>query len=167
MKYRKHPLRRGTRHHARWLEVWPRLLSQPIPRVPRSTSSSAARKPTPSSSRRQGQIPALLGQGHVGNPTDCASTDGNVFVTDNGDHQVMKFTRDGKLLFTLGVKGKQLMTTKPSTAQPTSRSARMAIFTCRIDMATRASSNSRRTASICSIGARRGAVPASSTRRTP
>ena len=38
---------------------------------------------------------------------DCASDrDGNVFVTDNGDHQVMKFTRDGKLLLTLGVKGR-------------------------------------------------------------
>ncbi len=30
----------------------------------------------------------------------------NVWVTDNADHQVMKFTRDGKLLLTLGVKGK-------------------------------------------------------------
>jgi DNA-binding beta-propeller fold protein YncE len=32
--------------------------------------------------------------------------DGNIWVTDNGNHQVMKFTRDGKLLLTLGVKGK-------------------------------------------------------------
>jgi DNA-binding beta-propeller fold protein YncE len=32
---------------------------------------------------------------------------GNVWVTDNGDHQVMKFTRDGKLLLTLGVKGEK------------------------------------------------------------
>ena len=29
----------------------------------------------------------------------------NVWVTDNGDHQVMKFTAKGKLLLTLGVKG--------------------------------------------------------------
>jgi DNA-binding beta-propeller fold protein YncE len=42
-----------------------------------------------------------------GNPHGLrVDRDGNVFVTDNGDHQVMKFTRDGKLLFTLGVKGK-------------------------------------------------------------
>jgi sugar lactone lactonase YvrE len=32
--------------------------------------------------------------------------DGNIWVTDNGNHQVMKFSRDGKLLLTLGVKGK-------------------------------------------------------------
>lgn len=32
--------------------------------------------------------------------------DGNLWVTDNGDHQVIKFTRDGKRLLTLGVKGK-------------------------------------------------------------
>ena len=32
--------------------------------------------------------------------------DGNLWVTDNGDHQVFKFTRDGKLLLTLGIKGK-------------------------------------------------------------
>ena len=29
----------------------------------------------------------------------------NVWVTDNGDHQVMKFSNDGKLLLTLGIKG--------------------------------------------------------------
>ena len=29
----------------------------------------------------------------------------NVWVTDNGDHQVMKFTNDGELLMTLGIKG--------------------------------------------------------------
>ncbi len=29
----------------------------------------------------------------------------NVWVTDNGDHQVMKFTNEGRLLLTLGVKG--------------------------------------------------------------
>ena len=29
----------------------------------------------------------------------------NVWVTDNGDHQVMKFSNDGELLMTLGVKG--------------------------------------------------------------
>jgi len=30
----------------------------------------------------------------------------NVWVTDNGDHQVMKFSNSGELLLTLGVKGK-------------------------------------------------------------
>ena len=30
----------------------------------------------------------------------------NVWVTDNGDHQVMKFDNSGKLLLTLGIKGK-------------------------------------------------------------
>ena len=29
-----------------------------------------------------------------------------LWVTDNGDHQVMKFTKEGKLLLTLGTKGK-------------------------------------------------------------
>ena len=31
--------------------------------------------------------------------------DDNVFVTDTGAHQVMKFSKEGKLLFTLGTKG--------------------------------------------------------------
>jgi outer membrane protein assembly factor BamB len=31
--------------------------------------------------------------------------DDNVWITDNGNHQVMKFTREGKLLLTLGVRG--------------------------------------------------------------
>src|SRR6266481_5580248 len=47
------------------------------------------------------------GKGMFGNPHGLrVDREGNVFVTDNGDHQVMKFTSDGKLLFTLGVKGK-------------------------------------------------------------
>ena len=29
----------------------------------------------------------------------------NVWVTDNGDHQIMKFSNDGELLMTLGIKG--------------------------------------------------------------
>jgi DNA-binding beta-propeller fold protein YncE len=29
----------------------------------------------------------------------------NVWITDNGDHQVMKFSNDGELLMTLGIKG--------------------------------------------------------------
>ena len=47
------------------------------------------------------------GKGMFGNPHGLrVDRDGNVFVTDNGDHQVMKFTSTGKLLFTLGIKGK-------------------------------------------------------------
>jgi DNA-binding beta-propeller fold protein YncE len=47
------------------------------------------------------------GKGMFGNPHGLrVDRDGNVFVTDNGDHQVMKFTSDGRLLFTLGIKGK-------------------------------------------------------------
>ena len=34
----------------------------------------------------------------------------NVWVTDNGDHQVMKFTNDGELLMTLGKKGEAVTT---------------------------------------------------------
>jgi DNA-binding beta-propeller fold protein YncE len=47
------------------------------------------------------------GKGMFGNPHGMrVDKNDNVWVTDNGDHQVMKFTRDGKLLMTLGVKGK-------------------------------------------------------------
>jgi DNA-binding beta-propeller fold protein YncE len=55
----------------------------------------------------KGKFLRSWGRGMFGNPhgmrIDAA---GNVWVTDNGDHQVMQFTRDGKLLLTLGVKGK-------------------------------------------------------------
>src|SRR5215813_7403419 len=47
------------------------------------------------------------GRGMFGNPHGLRiDRDGNVWVTDNGDHQVMKFDRDGKRLLTLGIKGK-------------------------------------------------------------
>jgi DNA-binding beta-propeller fold protein YncE len=47
------------------------------------------------------------GKGMFGNPHGLrVDRAGDVWVTDNGDHQVMKFTRDGKLLMTLGIKGK-------------------------------------------------------------
>ena len=47
------------------------------------------------------------GRGEFGNPHGMrADHNGDIWVTDNGDHQVMKFTRDGKRLLTLGVKGK-------------------------------------------------------------
>jgi DNA-binding beta-propeller fold protein YncE len=47
------------------------------------------------------------GRGMFGNPHGLRiDKDDNVWVTDNGDHQVMKFTNTGRLLMTLGIKGK-------------------------------------------------------------
>ncbi|MEX2260379.1 MAG: peptidyl-alpha-hydroxyglycine alpha-amidating lyase family protein [Bryobacteraceae bacterium] len=47
------------------------------------------------------------GKGMFGNPHGMrVDPDNNVWVTDNGDHQVMKFTNEGQLLLTLGIKGK-------------------------------------------------------------
>jgi DNA-binding beta-propeller fold protein YncE len=47
------------------------------------------------------------GKGMFGNPHGLrVDRQGFVWITDNGDHQVMKFTREGKLLMTLGIKGK-------------------------------------------------------------
>lgn len=47
------------------------------------------------------------GRGMFGNPHGLrVDRDDHVWVTDNGDHQVMKFTKTGKLLLTLGIKGK-------------------------------------------------------------
>lgn len=47
------------------------------------------------------------GKGMFGNPHGMRVDKNNrVWVTDNGDHQVMKFTNEGELLLTLGAKGK-------------------------------------------------------------
>ncbi|HUQ92375.1 MAG TPA: peptidyl-alpha-hydroxyglycine alpha-amidating lyase family protein [Bryobacteraceae bacterium] len=47
------------------------------------------------------------GKGEFGNPHGMrVDKQGNVWVTDNGDHQVMKYDRNGKRLLTLGIKGK-------------------------------------------------------------
>lgn len=47
------------------------------------------------------------GRGMFANPHGIrVGPDGNIWVTDSGSHQVMKFTPEGKLLLTLGVKGK-------------------------------------------------------------
>ena len=47
------------------------------------------------------------GKGMFGNPHGLrVDRENNVWITDNGDHQVMKFTPQGKLLLTLGIKGK-------------------------------------------------------------
>lgn len=46
------------------------------------------------------------GRGMFNNPHGLRlDREGNVWVTENADHQVLKFTREGKLLLTLGVKG--------------------------------------------------------------
>jgi DNA-binding beta-propeller fold protein YncE len=47
------------------------------------------------------------GRGLFGNPHGLRiDKNNNVWITDNGDHQVMKFTNEGQLLMTLGIKGK-------------------------------------------------------------
>ena len=47
------------------------------------------------------------GKGMFSNPHGLRfDREGNLWITDNGDHTVMKFSRDGKLLLTLGTKGK-------------------------------------------------------------
>src|SRR5215467_6383718 len=47
------------------------------------------------------------GRGVFGNPHGLrADKDDNIWAVDNGDHQVFKFTREGKLLQSWGVKGK-------------------------------------------------------------
>jgi len=54
----------------------------------------------------EGQYLRSWGRGMFGNEHGMrADPDGNIWVTDNGNHQVMKFDREGKLLLTLGVKG--------------------------------------------------------------
>jgi len=47
------------------------------------------------------------GKGLFGNAHGMrVDANGKVWVTDNGDHQVFRFSRDGKLELTLGIKGK-------------------------------------------------------------
>ena len=54
----------------------------------------------------KGQYLHSWGRGMFGNEHGLRiDRNNNVWVTDNGDHQVMKFTPQGKLLLTLGVKG--------------------------------------------------------------
>jgi DNA-binding beta-propeller fold protein YncE len=55
---------------------------------------------------QQGQYLRSWGKGLFGNPHGMRTDpDGAIWVTDNGDHQVFKFDREGKLLLTLGTKG--------------------------------------------------------------
>src|SRR5882762_249039 len=55
----------------------------------------------------QGKFLRSWGRGFFGNPHGIrADKDDNIWCVDNGNHQVYKFTHDGKLLMTLGVKSK-------------------------------------------------------------
>ena len=56
----------------------------------------------------QGKYLRSWGRGMFGQPHGLrVDRDDNVWVTDNRDHQVMKFTNEGQLLLTLGIKGQQ------------------------------------------------------------
>jgi DNA-binding beta-propeller fold protein YncE len=55
----------------------------------------------------KGRFLRSWGKDLFGNPHGLrVDKDNYVWVTDNGDHQVMKFDRQGNLLLTLGIKGK-------------------------------------------------------------
>ena len=55
----------------------------------------------------EGKYLRSWGRGMFGNPHGLrVDREDKVWITDNGDHQVMKFDRDGHLLLTLGLKGK-------------------------------------------------------------
>lgn len=67
----------------------------------------------------KGNFVRSWGKGMFGNPHGLrVDRDDNVWVTDNGDHQVMKFTNTGKLIFKLGVRG-QAGTTDSTFNRPT------------------------------------------------
>lgn len=55
----------------------------------------------------KGKFLRSWGKGMFGNPHGMrVAPDGTLWVTDNGDHQVLRFDSQGKLLLTLGTKGK-------------------------------------------------------------
>jgi DNA-binding beta-propeller fold protein YncE len=55
----------------------------------------------------QGRFLRSWGKDLFGNPHGIrADKDDNIWCVDNGNHQVYKFTREGKLLLALGIKGK-------------------------------------------------------------
>lgn len=55
---------------------------------------------------RDGKYLRSWGEGMFTNPHGCRfDPDGNLWVTDNADHRVLKLTPEGKVLLTLGVKG--------------------------------------------------------------
>lgn len=54
----------------------------------------------------QGKYLRGWGEGAFTSPHGCRiDSEGNLWLTDNGDHRVLKYSTDGKLLLTLGVKG--------------------------------------------------------------
>jgi DNA-binding beta-propeller fold protein YncE len=54
---------------------------------------------------RDGKFLRAWGEGLFTNPHGCRiDPQGNLWVTDNGDHRVLKFTTEGKLLASLGVR---------------------------------------------------------------
>lgn len=68
---------------------------------------------------RKGRYLRSWGRGMFGNPHGLRiDRDGHVWITDNGDHQVVKFTREGRLLFALGRK-KQPGTDSQTFDRPT------------------------------------------------
>ena len=62
----------------------------------------------------------------------------NIWVTDIGNHQVLKYAPDGKLLLALGQKGQPGRGRTISIGPPTSRSLPAARYTSRMVTATRA-----------------------------
>jgi len=67
----------------------------------------------------EGKYLRSWGMGMFGNPHGLrVDREGNVWVTDNGDHQVMKFTPKGELLMTLGIK-RQPCTDEKTFNRPT------------------------------------------------
>jgi len=54
----------------------------------------------------QGKYLRGWGEGAFTSPHGCRiDPEGNLWLTDNGDHRVLKYSTDGKLLLSLGVKG--------------------------------------------------------------
>lgn len=76
---------------------------------------------------REGKFVRGWGDDHIKTPHGLRiDPDGNVWVTDIGNHLVMKFDPDGKLLLSLGRKGEAGSQAISSTGPPMSRSRRTA-----------------------------------------
>ena len=90
----------------------------------------------------------------------------NVWVTDNGDHQVMKFSNDGELLMTLGIRARPARPMRPSIARPTFPSDSTTSSMWPTGMATAGSSSMTRTGTSLPPGAPPARGRASSTSST-
>lgn len=87
----------------------------------------------------QGKFVRSWGRGLFGQPHGLrVDRDGNVWVTDNRDHQVMKFTNEGQLLLTLESRENRGPTRRPSIVRPISPSPPTATSTWPTATATRA-----------------------------